>query len=118
MRGHAGHGGGTVHDSTVGHAVPVLRLATVLRRGLGLGALGGAVRGVVYLAGIGLWSSNLGIIEAFISAARRGSAGRRRACSTVANSAGSGRTESLGLHPPRVVPQGDEQVCDRLDKAG
>ena len=61
--------GGTVHDSTVGHAVPVPRLATVLRRGFGLGALGGAVLGVVYLAGIGLWTGNLGIIEAFVPAA-------------------------------------------------
>lgn len=58
-----------MHEGTVHHAVPVPRLGTVLRRGLGLGALGGAVLGVVYLAGIALWTGNFGIVEAFVPAA-------------------------------------------------
>lgn len=53
----------------VSETVPVPKLGTVLRRGLGLGALGGALLGVVYLAGLALWTGNLGIIEAFVPAA-------------------------------------------------
>ena len=58
-----------MHDGIVSHAVPVPRLGTVLWRGLGWGALGGGVLGVVYLAGIALWTGNFGIVEAFVPAA-------------------------------------------------
>jgi hypothetical protein len=53
----------------VSEAVPVPRLGSVLRRGLGFGAVWGAVLGVVYLAGLALWTGNLGLIEAFVPAA-------------------------------------------------